>query len=90
MFNFSKIAPINKSRPCPKSLNIIPNKKGTVVNIKIDGISSLCFGTENNSVMMLTYSRHLSLGIMVLCLILTELSGNIADDSFGRGQFEAI
>ena len=55
--------------PCPKSLNIIPNKIGTVENMKIEGMISLCFGIENSSVRMFVSNRQGILGIIVLFFV---------------------
>jgi hypothetical protein len=34
---FRKRAMVSSMRPCPMSLNIMPNKMGTVENMKMDG-----------------------------------------------------
>jgi len=48
------------------SLNIMPKRKGTVANMKIEGRISLYLGIEYSYVRMLTSNRQGSRGMIVL------------------------
>ena len=74
----------NRRRPCPKSLNIIPNKIGTVVSIKTEGITSLCLGMENSSVIILVSNKQDSLGMIVLGLVFPDDRGKIETPKVGK------
>ena len=72
--------------PWPKSLNIIPNKIGTVENIKTEGMISLCLGVEKSSVKIFVSKRQFSLGIIVRFLVFLE-TGIIGTDRSGMISF---